>query len=74
MIFSITWLEVIYGAPSKLVQASTKAVLNRSDMVYLTQADMDWAMRQLLTYHLSHGIAIMDCFGPFLFASSPLYP
>lgn len=57
----ITWLEVIYGAPSKRVQAATQAVLNRFDMAYLTQADMDWAMQQLLTYRLSHGIAIMDC-------------
>ncbi|MEZ4869944.1 MAG: PIN domain-containing protein [Caldilineaceae bacterium] len=57
----ITWLEVIYGAPNKRAQASTHALLNRFDMVYLTQVDMDWAMQQLLTYRLSHGIAIMDC-------------
>lgn len=57
----ITWLEVIYGAPNKRAQASTEALLNRFDMVYLTQADMDWAMQQLLIYRLSHGIAIMDC-------------
>jgi predicted nucleic acid-binding protein len=57
----ITWMEVIYGAPSKRVQAATRAVLNRFDMTYLTQADMDWAMQQLLMYRLSHGIAIMDC-------------
>ena len=55
----ITWMEVIYGAPSKRVQAATRAVLNRFDMTYLTQADMDWAMQQLLMYRLSHGIAIM---------------
>lgn len=57
----ITWLEVIYGAPNKRAQASTNALLNRFDLVYLTQADMDWAMQQLLTYRLSHGIAVMDC-------------
>ena len=57
----ITWLEVIYGAQNKRVQAATTALLSRFDMVYLTQADMDWAMQQLLTYRLSHGIAIMDC-------------
>lgn len=54
-------MEVIYGAPSKRVQTATKAVLTRFDMAYLTEADMDWAMQQLLTYRLSHGIAIMDC-------------
>ncbi len=57
----ITWLEVIYGAPNKRAQGSTKELLSRFDMLYLTQADMDWAMQQLLTYRLSHGIAVMDC-------------
>ena len=57
----ITWLEVIYGAPNKRAQSATKELLNRFDMLYLTQADMDWAMHQLLTYRLSHGIAVMDC-------------
>lgn len=36
-------------------------MLDQFDMAYLTPADMDWAMQQLLTYRLSHGIAIMDC-------------
>lgn len=57
----ITWLEVMYGAPSKRVQSVTNSLLNRFDMIYLTQADMDWAMQQMLAYRLSHGIAVMDC-------------
>jgi tRNA(fMet)-specific endonuclease VapC len=57
----ITWLEVMYGAPSKREQTRTRALLDQFDIVYLRQADMDWAMQQLLTYRLSHGIAIMDC-------------
>ena len=57
----ITWLEVMYGAPSKREQTRTQALLDQFDLLYLTQADMDWAMQQLLTYRLSHGIAVMDC-------------
>lgn len=57
----ITWLEVMYGAPSKREQARTKALLDQLDIVYLIQVGMDWAMQQLLTYRLSHGVAIMDC-------------
>lgn len=57
----VTWLEVMYGAPSKREQVRTKALLDQFEMVYLTQTDMEWAMQQLLTYRLSHGIAVMDC-------------
>jgi|688.fasta_scaffold384797_1 predicted nucleic acid-binding protein len=57
----ISWLEVMYGSPNKREQTRTKALLDQLNMAYLTQADMDWAMQQLLTYRLSHGIAIMDC-------------
>lgn len=51
----------MYGSPNKREQTRTKALLDQLNMAYLTQADMDWAMQQLLTYRLSHGIAIMDC-------------
>jgi predicted nucleic acid-binding protein len=57
----VTWLEVIYGAPSKREQRRTKALLDQFDIEYLSEADMDWAMQQLLAYRLSHGIAILDC-------------
>lgn len=57
----IAWLELMVGAPNKREQARTKSLLDQFDMAYLTPADMDWAMQQLLTYRLSHGIAIMDC-------------
>ena len=57
----ITWLEVMYGTPSKREQTRTKALLDLCDMAYLTQIDMDWAMQQMFTYRLSHGITVMDC-------------
>ena len=30
-------------------------------MVYLTQADLDWAMQTQMRYELSHGVGMMDC-------------
>jgi predicted nucleic acid-binding protein len=30
-------------------------------MIYYTQADLDWAMQQQMTYELSHGVGMMDC-------------
>ncbi len=57
----ITWLEVMYGAPGKAGQATCKAILSRFDMEYLTPSDMDWAMQQMESLRLSHGVEINDC-------------
>jgi predicted nucleic acid-binding protein len=57
----ITWLEVIYGASSKAHQATSKALLSRFDLIYLTSVDQDWAMAQMQRFRLSHGITINDC-------------
>jgi hypothetical protein len=58
---SITWLEVMHGAGSKVKETASKSVLGRFDLVYLTQSDQDWAMRQMERYRLSHGVSINDC-------------
>ncbi|MHB8624598.1 MAG: PIN domain-containing protein [Aggregatilineales bacterium] len=60
-VVSITWLEVMHGAGSKAKETVSKSVLNRFEMVYLSQADQDWAMQQTESYHLSHGVSINDC-------------
>ncbi len=60
-VVSITWLEVMHGAGSKAKEAASKSILNRFDMLYLTQADQDWAMQQMERYRLSHGVSINDC-------------
>ncbi|MBC7872261.1 MAG: PIN domain-containing protein [Chitinophagaceae bacterium] len=56
----ITWLEVMYGAPGKAGQAACKLILNQFDMEYLTASDMNWAMQQMESYRLSHGVGIND--------------
>jgi len=60
-ITSITWLEVMYGAPGKSAQAACKTLMDQFEMLYLTQTDQDWAMEQMVNYRLSHGIEINDC-------------
>ena len=59
-VVSMTWLEVMHGAGSKANEAASKTILNRFELVYLSQADQDWAMEQVERYHLSHGISIND--------------
>ncbi len=56
-----TWLEVIYGAPGKSAQAACLAIMQKFDMAYPAQADFVWAMENMQTYRLSHGVGILDC-------------
>src|SRR5262245_10408933 len=58
----ITWMESMVGAANKRAQADLLKQLNGFEMVYLTPLDMNWAMRQMLAYRFSKGIAVMDCF------------
>jgi predicted nucleic acid-binding protein len=58
---TISYLEIIYGAGSKLKQASCKALLSQFDLVHLTSIDQNWAIKQMETYRLSHGLATNDC-------------
>jgi hypothetical protein len=57
----ITWMEVMYGAGSKLKQAACKTLLSQFDLIHLTTADQDWAMQQMENYRLSHGVTTDDC-------------
>jgi len=57
----IVWMEMIEGAENKLDQKLVARFLGRFPLVYPTQADIDWAMRQLSMYHLSHNVDSFDC-------------
>lgn len=58
---SITWLEVMLGAPGKTGQERAKTVMSSFTFIYLTQEDQQWAMKQMELYRLSRGIGINDC-------------
>jgi predicted nucleic acid-binding protein len=57
----IVYLEVVSGVQNKVAQQQALQWLSQFDMAYLMQADMDWAMQQLVRYKLSHNIGMMDC-------------
>jgi predicted nucleic acid-binding protein len=58
----ITWMEVLYGAGSKVKLADYLVILGQFDMLHLTSRDQDWAVEQMKQYRLSHGVAAGDCF------------
>ena len=56
-----TMMEVLGGARDKKAQEQAQALVTKFELVYLTEADQEWAARQLLAYRLSHGVGILDC-------------
>jgi predicted nucleic acid-binding protein len=58
---SISWLEVMQGAPGKRGEIRSLNLFRQFDLIYLDEADQIWAMQQLLTHRLSHGVSTMDC-------------
>ncbi|MCA9909959.1 MAG: PIN domain-containing protein [Anaerolineae bacterium] len=57
----IVWMEVIGGGPTKAKRLEAGKLLKRFEMVYLTQADLEWAMAAQMRYELSHGVSMNDC-------------
>jgi predicted nucleic acid-binding protein len=60
-ISTVSWLEFIEGARGKKGQVRCIEIIAQFEMVFLTDADQQWAMEQLLRYRLSHGINFQDC-------------
>lgn len=57
----ITWLEVMEGSRGKAGQAHDLQIIAQFSFEYLTHADQQWAMSQVLKYRLSHGVSFKDC-------------
>jgi predicted nucleic acid-binding protein len=57
----IIWMEVIGGGQNKVERLRAARLLQQFDMVAMTQADLEWAMRAQMRYELSHGVGMMDC-------------
>ena len=47
---SITWMEVMEGARSRINQTEAQRILDRFELLYLTSSDQQWAMQQLDCY------------------------
>ena len=57
----IVWLEVIEGADTLAEQQGAITLLNDFELVELTISDVDWAVRQLIRFRLSHNVEAFDC-------------
>jgi len=59
-ISSIVWLEVIQGAQDKRSRNTASTFLSQFEVVYITEADQKWAMKQVFQYKLSHNVDLTD--------------
>ena len=57
----IVWMEAVEGAQNRINQNKIVNLMAQFPIIYLTNIDLDWAMKQLVTYRLGYGIGILDC-------------
>lgn len=55
------YMEIIAGATNKSDQKYAIMILKQFELVFITQADMKWAIQQQLKYSLSNGVGLIDC-------------
>lgn len=55
------WMEVMSQATSLSAQQSAGKFLTQFEMIYPTEDDMKWAMRQLVSLRVIHGVTERDC-------------
>jgi len=57
----VVWLEIIEGADNLTEQQRAISLLNDFELVELTVSDVEWAVRQLIRFRLSHNVEAFDC-------------
>ncbi|MCB9436137.1 MAG: PIN domain-containing protein [Anaerolineales bacterium] len=57
----LVWMELIDGVTNKKAQFEAYSLLSHYYVVFLTEADIQWAMEKQLRYKLSHNVGIYDC-------------
>lgn len=55
------YLEVIAGCRTKVEQRTALRTLIQFEQVELVQSDFEWATDQLIAFHLSHNVGVLDC-------------
>lgn len=58
---AITWLEVMEGSASKASQTRAKSILDKFELLTVSEADQQWAMEQLERFQFTHHIGTNDC-------------
>jgi predicted nucleic acid-binding protein len=74
---TIVWLEIIEGTPNRRAQRIALRLLQGFERVDVTSPDIDWAIRQLVHFNLSHGggcYGLFDRFGEPPLDCSSLHP
>lgn len=56
----IIWMETLQGAVNKADQARAIRLLRRYALEHTTPDDHNWAIRQLIRFHLSHHVGYAD--------------
>lgn len=62
--FGITpliWIEAISGGNNKVERLRVAKLLKQYEMLYLSHADMDWAMERQMQLQLTYGFGNIDC-------------
>jgi len=60
-ITSVSWLEIIEGAPDASAQRRAVGLLRRFERIDPSPQDFDWAIDHALRFRLSHNVDMMDC-------------
>lgn len=56
------WHEVIEGCPNKRKQRAAVRILERFELIPVTNDDAEWATTALIEYYLKGNIDAFDCF------------
>ena len=58
---SVVWIELLQGVRDREAQRRALKALEDFERVDLTVQDVDWAIKQLLRFKLSHNVGGIDC-------------
>jgi predicted nucleic acid-binding protein len=56
----VVWMEMVQGATDQIKRAQAIRFLRQFRIEHPTEDDNRWAMRQIASFHLSHGIQLQD--------------
>jgi predicted nucleic acid-binding protein len=56
----VVWMETVQGASDRVKRAQALRFLRQFRVEHPNEDDNRWAMRQMASFHLSHGIHLQD--------------
>jgi len=58
---SIVWLELLQGAQNARSQQKARQLLHQFARIEISTDDINWAIKQVVKYNLSHSVGGIDC-------------